>query len=63
MNEAAFNLSDGVNVKEHIEKTIGILEELSKTEGIYSERDKLNISSAQILLIETFGKADIKRTQ
>ena len=63
MSEAAFKLSDGVNVKEHIEKTIEILEALSQTEGIYSQRDKLNISSAQILLIETFGKADIKRTR
>lgn len=63
MSAEAFKLLDGVNVKEHIEKTIEILEGLSKTEGIFSQRDKLNISSAQILLIETFGKADIKRTR
>ena len=56
------DMSEADNVKEHMTRTIDILEALTSVEGIHTEQQKLNMSSAQLLLIETFGHADIKRS-
>ena len=59
-DEQLQNQMDGINVKEQIEKTIGILDILVNTEGIHTEQQRADMYAAQLLLIEVFGPADIR---
>lgn len=57
-----FKLSEADNVKEHMTKTIYLLNDLFTTEGIYDLQQIESMMLAQIELISVFGHADIKRT-
>ena len=50
----------GISVKEHMTKTIDLLDTLVNTEGIHTQQQRQDMYAAQILLIEVFGPADIR---
>jgi hypothetical protein len=63
-DEAAeeIKLSEDFNVKSSMTDTIELLEALINSGDVYNQQQILNMKSAQLLLIEVFGHADIKRS-
>ncbi len=49
-----------INVTEHIQKTIEILDELCETKGIYDNHQVAEMRQAQLSMISVFGRQDIR---